>query len=82
MDLILGLPGESVEDILSTLNELEKYDIENLTVHALAKKKGSPLYHEDFEESEVERMLVENAIGELVKEKEWNLTICIVKKIV
>lgn len=69
MDLILGLPGESVEDILSTLNELKKYDIENLTVHALAKKKGSPLYHEDFEESEVERMLVENAISELVKRK-------------
>ncbi|MGL5664483.1 MAG: coproporphyrinogen III oxidase, partial [Cetobacterium sp.] len=69
MDLILGLPGESVEDILNTLNELEKYDIENLTVHALAKKKGSPLYHEDFEESEVERMLVENAISELVKRK-------------
>ena len=69
MDLILGLPGESVEDILNTLNELEKYDIENLTVHALAKKKGSPLYHENFEESEVERILVENAIGELIKKK-------------
>lgn len=69
MDLILGLPGETVEDILNTLNEIEKYDIENLTVHALAKKKGSPLYHEDFEKSEVERILVENAIKELVKRK-------------
>ncbi|MEG1582909.1 MAG: radical SAM protein, partial [Cetobacterium sp.] len=35
MDIILGLPGESVEDILSTLNELRKYNMENLTVHSL-----------------------------------------------
>ncbi|MGL4788134.1 MAG: radical SAM protein, partial [Cetobacterium sp.] len=69
MDIILGLPGESVEDIIHTLDELKKYDIENLTVHALAKKKGSLLYHENFEESEVERKIVEGAITELVKEK-------------
>ena len=69
MDIILGLPDESIEDILSTLEELKKYDIENLTVHALAKKKGSPLYRENFEESEVERKIVEGAITELVKEK-------------
>lgn len=69
MDIILGLPGESVEDIFYTLSELEKYDIENLTVHSLAKKKGSPLYHENFEESEVERVLVEGRIKELVEKK-------------
>lgn len=69
MDLILGLPGESIEDILNTLKELEKYDIENLTIHSLAKKKGSPLYREDFEESEVERVKVETAIAKLVKKK-------------
>ena len=69
MDIILGLPGENVEDIFNTLNELKKYDIENLTVHALAKKKGSPLYRENFVESEVERVLVENKIKELVFEK-------------
>ena len=38
MDLILGLPGESVEDILRTLDEVRKYDIDNLTIHALAIK--------------------------------------------
>lgn len=69
MDIILGLPGESIEDIFNTLSELKKYDIENLTVHSLAKKKGSPLYHENFEESEVERVLVEGEISRLVKEK-------------
>lgn len=69
MDLILGLPGESVEDILNTLEELKKYEIDNLTIHSLAKKKGSPLYHVDFEQSEVERVIVEGAIKKLVKEK-------------
>lgn len=69
MDLILGLPGESVEDIFNTLDELKKYEIENLTIHSLAKKKGSPLYRENFEESEVERVLVERKIQDLVQLK-------------
>ncbi|MGL4946379.1 MAG: coproporphyrinogen III oxidase [Cetobacterium sp.] len=69
MDIILGLPGENVDDILNTLEELKKYNIENLTVHSLAKKKGSILYHENFEESEVERLIVEGAIKSLVEEK-------------
>lgn len=69
MDIILGLPGETVEDIFHTLEELEKYDIENLTVHSLAKKKGSPLYHTNFEESEVERVLVEGKIAKLIEKK-------------
>ncbi|MGL4654127.1 coproporphyrinogen III oxidase [Cetobacterium sp.] len=69
MDIILGLPDESVDDILNTLEELKKYDIENLTVHALAKKKGSILYRDDFEESEVERKIVEGAITKLITEK-------------
>ncbi|WP_297598489.1 coproporphyrinogen III oxidase [uncultured Cetobacterium sp.] len=69
MDIILGLPEESVEDILNTLNELRKYEMENLTVHSLAKKKGSTLYRESFEESEVERVLVEGEISKIIKEK-------------
>lgn len=69
MDIIIGLPGESIRDIFYTLEELEKYEIENLTVHSLAKKKGSKLYRENFQESEVERGLVEKKIRELVKKK-------------
>ena len=34
MDIIVGLPDETTEDILYTLGELEKFDIENLTIHA------------------------------------------------
>ena len=39
MDLILGLPGETTEDILHTLEEVKKYNPENLTIHNLAIKK-------------------------------------------
>ncbi|MEG1519298.1 MAG: coproporphyrinogen III oxidase, partial [Cetobacterium sp.] len=69
MDIILGLPGEGVSDILSTLDELEKYDIENLTIHSLALKKGSNLYRESFEESDVDRITIENRIKKLVENK-------------
>ena len=41
MDLIVGLPGEGVREIKTTLKEIEKLDPENLTVHTLAVKRGS-----------------------------------------
>lgn len=44
MDLILGLPGESAQDVQETLNEIGKLKPDNLTVHALAIKKGSKEY--------------------------------------
>ena len=48
MDLILGLPGETTEDILYTLEELRKYNPENLTVHNLAIKNASKLNEENY----------------------------------
>lgn len=41
MDLILGLPGEGLEEVRSTLDQIEILRPDNLTVHALALKKGS-----------------------------------------
>lgn len=41
MDLILGLPGENLSDVQSTLIQLEKLQPDNLTVHMLALKRGS-----------------------------------------
>ena len=41
MDLIIGLPGEGVNDIQNTLREIRKLDPENLTVHTLSVKRGS-----------------------------------------
>ena len=48
MDLILGLPGESTEDILYTLQEVKKYSPDNLTVHNLAIKNASALNKENY----------------------------------
>ncbi|MGB0405464.1 MAG: radical SAM protein, partial [Fusobacterium sp.] len=41
MDFIIGLPGENVDDILNTLEQVKNYEIDNFTIHTLAIKKGS-----------------------------------------
>ncbi len=46
MDLIMGLSGETPEDVLHTLKEIEKLDPEGLTVHTLARKRASRLVTE------------------------------------
>lgn len=43
MDLIAGLPGESVSDYARTLEAVRAFDPENLTVHTLAIKHSSRL---------------------------------------
>lgn len=43
MDIILGLPGEDVEDVAHTLEELKKLGPENITVHTMAIKRASKL---------------------------------------
>ncbi|MDO5089690.1 MAG: coproporphyrinogen III oxidase [Leptotrichiaceae bacterium] len=48
MDLIFGLPGETTEDILYTLEEIKKYNPENLTIHNLAIKNASKLNRENY----------------------------------
>ena len=69
MDLILGLPGESVDNILNTLNEIKKYDIDNLTIHALAIKNGSKLVREKYKITAIENQRIEEAIKKLTEEK-------------
>ncbi|WP_242837402.1 coproporphyrinogen dehydrogenase HemZ [Desulfitobacterium metallireducens] len=44
MDLILGLPGETTQEVQETLNQIGKLRPDNLTVHALAIKRGSKEY--------------------------------------
>ena len=46
-DLILGLPGESLEQLIYTLKEIKRLEPENVTVHTMAIKRAS-LYNEDF----------------------------------
>ncbi len=43
MDIILGLPGETLTDVAYTLEQLTKLQPESLTVHSLAVKRASAL---------------------------------------
>ncbi|MFA5524170.1 MAG: coproporphyrinogen dehydrogenase HemZ [Tissierellales bacterium] len=43
MDIIVGLPKESIEDVRFTMEEIMKLNPENLTVHTMAIKRASRL---------------------------------------
>jgi coproporphyrinogen dehydrogenase HemZ len=43
MDIILGLPGETKEDVAYTLAEIDKLQPDSLTVHTLAVKRAARL---------------------------------------
>ena len=43
-DLIIGLPGETIEDIVFSLEEVRRLQPQNLTVHTLTLKKGAELF--------------------------------------
>ncbi len=68
MDLILGLPGENVNDVKDSVKKVLALNPDDVTLHALAIKRGSPLQTmladeisnlEDFElpnDAEVQKM--------------------------
>lgn len=43
MDLILGLPKETTEDVLATMEAVKKLEPDSITVHSLAIKRASKL---------------------------------------
>ena len=43
MDLILGLPGERLDDVIDTLDRVLALEPDDVTLHALALKRGSRL---------------------------------------
>lgn len=43
MDIIIGLPGENTEDVISTLEQIKELNPESLTVHTLALKRAARL---------------------------------------
>ena len=45
MDLIMGLPGETISDMMFSLDHVIRLNPESITVHTLAIKKGSALDH-------------------------------------
>lgn len=44
MDLIIGLPGETIEHIKKTMNEIKKLNPDNITVHGMSIKRASKLH--------------------------------------
>lgn len=56
MDLIVGLPEESPDDVRRTMEELEKMRPDNITVHSLAVKRAARLriQKEDYEHLHME----------------------------
>lgn len=56
MDLIIGLPGETYEDVAHTLSELEKMRPDSITVHSLAIKRAARLnlFKDTYEEMGLE----------------------------
>lgn len=69
MDFIIGLPKETTEDILNTIEEIKKYDVDNLTIHSLSFKRASKLFKEEQKREDIDRTLIEQEITKLVKEK-------------
>ena len=57
-DLIVGLPGESLEDVAYTLEEIQKLEPDNLTVHSLALKRSARL---NLEWDKYQDYLMENS---------------------
>lgn len=66
MDLIIGLPGEGLEEIQNTLKEIKNLNPENLTVHTLAIKRGSK-FIETMDKYSIED---QDIIGEMLKQTE------------
>jgi oxygen-independent coproporphyrinogen-3 oxidase len=44
MDIIIGLPGEGIEEAKKTVSEIKKLSPDSITVHGLALKRGSIMF--------------------------------------
>ncbi|MBO4236125.1 MAG: coproporphyrinogen dehydrogenase HemZ [Firmicutes bacterium] len=69
MDLIAGLPEETLTDFRDSLKRILEMEPENITVHSLAVKRASRLKEEDpdlyVKQSEEVRKMVKTALSEL-----------------
>ena len=43
MDLIVGLPGESIEDVKKTIAKIKQLNPDSITIHTMAIKRASRL---------------------------------------
>lgn len=69
MDLIAGLPGETLLDLLSSLSQVLALAPENITVHTLALKRRAALYENaesgDLPQSSVVQQMVESSAQDI-----------------
>ncbi len=63
MDLILGLPGENIDDVRRTMEEIRALAPDNVTIHSLAVKRAARL---NLEWDKYESLLRENS-GEVMR---------------
>lgn len=63
MDLILGLPQETLNDVSNTMKEIEKLNPDSVTVHTLAVKRGSRLKEQFDSYTLAETHLMEEMIS-------------------
>ncbi len=67
MDIILGLPGETIEDVKVTLDKIVEMNPDSLTVHSLAIKRASRL-REVLEEEGTKPIIHSTEIMELANQ--------------
>lgn len=68
MDFILGLKGESTEDILYSISKIPELKPENVTFHVLALKRASELYKDAHKHEIVDFEKIESAIFSTMSE--------------
>lgn len=73
MDLILGLPGENIDDVRHTMEVVSHMKPDNLTVHSLAIKRAARLrmHQEEYEQyASVNTQEIVDLVGEYAKKLE------------
>lgn len=68
MDIILGLPGETLTELIHTLGEIKKLDPESVTVHTMSLKRAS-VFNEKYTEGALHKD--ENVSGMMEYTKEF-----------
>lgn len=71
MDYIMGLPNESTEDMLNTIEKMKSYKAQNITIHSLALKKTSYLSKSKFFSENVDMDRVYKNIYSFAKEYDY-----------
>ncbi|WP_102400546.1 coproporphyrinogen III oxidase [Haloimpatiens massiliensis] len=67
MDIIVGLPGEKLEDVINTCSEIKKLKPDSFTVHGLSVKRGSRL-HENIVNKESYEIANQEELNKMFQE--------------